>query len=148
MLFDANAYPMVVIDLQTQRHPRGQRCGGGAVRLVARGSAYHDQRRFLPAGGARQGQGGCASRRTRVGTGTITGLRHRTRDGSIIDVELSASRIELGGRPALLTTIQNVTERNRMRSARLAVAEQLRQSQKMEAVGQLTGGIAHDFNNL
>jgi signal transduction histidine kinase/CheY-like chemotaxis protein len=84
----------------------------------------------------------------RVGVGTITGLRHRTRDGSIIDIELSASKIELGGRPALLTTIQNVTERNRAEKARLAVAEQLRQSQKMESVGQLTGGIAHDFNNI
>ena len=78
----------------------------------------------------------------------IQGFRHRKKDGTVFDVEMILRSIEFDGRPGFLATAQDVSERVRGEKARLAAEEQLRQSQKMEAVGQLTGGIAHDFNNI
>ena len=67
--------------------------------------------------------------------------RHRLKDGRLIDVEVASHTISYGGRQAVLSVLQDITQRKQLE-------EQLRQSAKMEAVGMLAGGIAHDFNNL
>ncbi len=77
----------------------------------------------------------------RDGSVTNEELEFRTRSGDRRIGLYSAERIELGGEPYLLALINDITERR-------ALEAQLRQAQKLEAVGQLTSGIAHDFNNL
>ena len=49
---------------------------------------------------------------------------------------------------ACLGTLQDITENKRLEDERTQVEAQLRQAQKMEALGTLAGGIAHDFNNI
>jgi PAS domain S-box-containing protein len=69
-------------------------------------------------------------------------------DGTRFEVELRIMPIRYRGQPHALSIARDISDRKRAEAERAALEAQLRQAQKMEAIGQLTGGIAHDFNNI
>lgn len=68
-------------------------------------------------------------------------VQMRRKNGDVVDALYSAELVVLNGEHYLQAMISDITERR-------ILEDKLRQSQKMDAAGQLAGGIAHDFNNI
>ena len=74
-----------------------------------------------------------------IGAGRV--VQAEKKDGTVFPIELSVGEAFANGRRIFTGFVRDLTHRQKMEA-------ELRQSQKMEAVGQLTAGIAHDFNNM
>jgi PAS domain S-box-containing protein len=70
------------------------------------------------------------------------------RDGRVFPVEIAFSALQMAGEYLFIGFIRDITERVRAEHMRESLEAQLRESQKMQAIGTLAGGIAHDFNNI
>lgn len=82
---------------------------------------------------------------TRQSSGIIgSGARQieaKRKNGELFPAELSVGELQTDDSHLFVGVVRDITDR-------VAMEKQLQQSQKLEAVGQLTGGVAHDFNNL
>jgi PAS domain S-box-containing protein len=70
------------------------------------------------------------------------------KDGYRVPVRLSGMILDNNGEPHILSSVEDITEQVKAKKKQEYFEGQLRQIQKMEAVGTLAGGIAHDFNNI
>ncbi len=68
-------------------------------------------------------------------------------DGTNVEVEVSAVPIHYNGKDGAIVFARDISERKKVEAARREMEAQMRQQQKLEAIGVLAGGVAHEINN-
>lgn len=77
-------------------------------------------------------------------------VEYKRKDGTVFPGETLGQKVKLsdGTQIGFIGVVRDISARRKAENENQRLQNQLRQSQKMEAIGQLTGGIAHDFNNI
>ncbi len=144
-IFNASADALVLWDSHSRRidvNPAYERMYGYSREEVVSGARARD----VPAD-YRKRQDEIVAR-TLAGERCHEEIETFGRNGERFPIEVRTIPIQHRGEPHVLAMIRDLTERRRVEQDRAQLEAQLRQAQKMEAIGHLTGGIAHDFNNL
>ncbi len=88
------------------------------------------------------------NRRMQAGEWIHEEISHLKKDGTPFTTEVSVGVIDIGEQKFLLAFYRDITDRKRIEDENAALETQIRQANKMEAIGTLASGIAHDFNNI
>jgi len=138
-LFAENPQPMLIIDPRSSRFLAANRAALRQYGFTAEEFAKLTARDLLPEASV-NGFLECVAKSS-SGLGLPDHWQHHRKDGSPVDVGITAVDVTYAGGPAKLVLAEDVGQRRRCELA-------LRQVQRMEVIGRVAGGLAHHLNNI